>query len=1131
MSIYTIWTIARYEAKILTRSWAFRIFSIVALTLVTFMTIGLTTGLGRTPHYMHSLASSIPSIVIKLLVVYQGVITVFLASDWYKRDRVHDTTQVVYVRSMSNAQYVIGKVFGLVIALGILNIVGLGIALIVHAFFSLTPFAWSPYIYYSLLITTPTVVFAIGATFLAMNILRSQALVFVAGLCVSLVSVIISGEHFFHLFDLFAFHTPLVYSQIAGFGNLDDLLKLRGSHFLMGTGLILISILFVRRLRQAKLLNILAVFAGTASIILSIFLGYDYLKSKYDEREYRQLLSNKSQEAADEPATSMIHCDIELTMGQGGIDSRAVLSLENRTGASLDSILLTLNPGLELTSALYEGSDCKYSGDYQFIRLYPETPFAAGDTATVELIYNGVIDESYCYLDISQERLEATFSLWIFKIPKRYAFTDPDYLLLTSEAGWYPTPGVPGGPAYPQTGDFHFTDYNLTVNTPKGLTAISQGGFTVDTLESGLRYSFTNEVNLPRISLTVGKYRTNTVVVDSNTYSLYTAVAHEYLSEHFDSVSDTLPQLIRDLKDEYEIRLGLQYPYDKFSIVEIPVQFHTYRRFWTSTQEVVQPQIVLIHENGTLSSGADFNQQSRMADFRQQRVNQEESPEEIQASYLKTFVRTELFGTQTNMFGPREDQDYDADFNILPNYLTYSTRLTSAEWPVLGTTLELYLQSKIETEERMRFRFGQGLTSEEEVNLKLQKQPFVELLDEIHEHDLLKSLLQTKSEQLFSMMGVYIGQELFHLRLKDFLESHRHQQADMREFITALVPEDTSYIISAIDRWYTGTEMPGFIISNIQAYDLVENQRTVSQVKFTIANPVDVDGIVTVNVRTRQGRGGFGFPGADRSSGAVNPWWSESSTGEDFERTLLVPAGSELDAGFVLGDPPANVSIDTHVSKNLPSVMRKHFRNVEKNEKGVPVDTIELHEFVQTHSEEEYIVDNEDEGFSIVNQPKPNMLRRLILSLFEEDESDQEYSEIRFWSPPSYWQTAAREEFYGKFIHSGVYKKSGSGENVVAWQTELDEGADYDVYFYYENLEMPPWFRRRGDRQEDKGSRSFLIYYEDGVDEITYDLNIADEGWNLIGTYRCTAGPNKIQLTDESDATMVIADAVKWVRR
>ena len=57
--------------------------------------------------------SSIPFVNIYLFNIAQSVIAIFLAGSFLKRDKKLDTAEVIYVRPMSNADYIIGKTWGL----------------------------------------------------------------------------------------------------------------------------------------------------------------------------------------------------------------------------------------------------------------------------------------------------------------------------------------------------------------------------------------------------------------------------------------------------------------------------------------------------------------------------------------------------------------------------------------------------------------------------------------------------------------------------------------------------------------------------------------------------------------------------------------------------------------------------------------------------------------------------------------------------------------------------------------------------------------------------------------------------------------------------------------------------------
>ena len=76
-----------------------------------------------------SIPSNIPYLILLLLNTGQAVIAIFLASDFLKRDKKLDTSEVFYVRPLSNAEYVIGKIWGNLRVFLLLNLIIMGITM------------------------------------------------------------------------------------------------------------------------------------------------------------------------------------------------------------------------------------------------------------------------------------------------------------------------------------------------------------------------------------------------------------------------------------------------------------------------------------------------------------------------------------------------------------------------------------------------------------------------------------------------------------------------------------------------------------------------------------------------------------------------------------------------------------------------------------------------------------------------------------------------------------------------------------------------------------------------------------------------------------------------------------------
>jgi predicted RNA-binding protein Jag len=79
--------------------------------------------------------------------------------------------------------------------------------------------------------------------------------------------------------------------------------------------------------------------------------------------------------------------------------------------------------------------------------------------------------------------------------------------------------------------------------------------------------------------------------------------------------------------------------------------------------------------------------------------------------------------------------------------------------------------------------------------------------------------------------------------------------------------------------------------------------------------------------------------------------------------------------------------------------------------------------------------------------------------------------------------------------------------------------------------QVRPGGNQGGQQQEPAaGPYQLTIYHDDGEDEITIDVDKAEEGWNLLGNFYLSPGKAKVSLSNETEGKLVIADAVKWVK-
>src|ERR1035437_6270221 len=162
---HNIKTVAQYETKTLRRSWFFRLFSLLAVVIFTFMNIGIYSPVGDESWDMVSISSSLPLINLYLLNIGQAIVVIFLAADFLKRDKKLDTNEVLYTRSMSNFEYIAGKTWGILRLFLGLDILILAIGLIINIISKSMHVDYQAYLSYLLLICVPTLVFSLGLAF------------------------------------------------------------------------------------------------------------------------------------------------------------------------------------------------------------------------------------------------------------------------------------------------------------------------------------------------------------------------------------------------------------------------------------------------------------------------------------------------------------------------------------------------------------------------------------------------------------------------------------------------------------------------------------------------------------------------------------------------------------------------------------------------------------------------------------------------------------------------------------------------------------------------------------------------------------------------------------------------------
>src|SRR5690554_7686873 len=210
----------------------------------------------------------------------------------------------------------------------------------------------------------------------------------------------------------------------------------------------------------------------------------------------------------------------------------------------------------------------------------------------------------------------------------------------------------------------------------------------------------------PSIALIIGDYEQKSIDVDSTLFSIWHLKGHDYFTPIFNPITDTIPSQIRERRRSIETSYSLDYSFNRFSLIEVPVQFYSYARTWTQAQEVMQPEMVLFPEKGSLVNTANVVQGVRNAKNWAQQNGQEISDDEAALRVLNQFMwqfeRSEADFDWSQDRGSVNVSVKPNPFFVFPQLYNFRYNVFSSEWSVSNRLIELYLQNKTDNNNWIR---------------------------------------------------------------------------------------------------------------------------------------------------------------------------------------------------------------------------------------------------------------------------------------------------------------------------------------------------------------------------------------------------------------------------------------------
>ena len=1132
------------SARRLVRTWMFTVVAILIglagyLQQVIFHAIGSsvssTVGAMMAPRFV---VASLGSQLVWVLMIA----LVFLAFDIRARDQRDRMVEVLDARPIGNFSMLLGRLIGLVLVgwfpLVVIMLFTIGLAGLANAADWWIRPGVEP-------LSMAALVFVDAPATLALwcAIVMFVAIVVRNRLIAALVSLALAG-----LYIGVFFRTPVyLISSVLGFGDAtqlpSDLAPLflswpsvlhRLSYVVAALALLAFGAAVyprpdgARRSRQLIAATAMAALGGLGIASLTVSATADVAQ--------RRAWATAHQAAVDTP-----RADLETISGSVLIDpgrrlhidiEAALLAPDAATGA----LLFSLNPGLVIEELRLDGSPVDFDHQNGLLTIRPSTPMAAAQPFTLALQAGGLPDARFAYLDsaIDPFTMRAIEGGALFLLGILPALFDDNYVALMPGLQWLPTPGANAGQDHPDRGR-DFFEVDLEVEAPTGWLVAGPGKRQpVSATDDTARVRFNPGAPVPEVGLFAAEFERIGVDVAGVTLELLVSPAHADNLQFFADAGEELVQRLEDMLDGAE-RAGIPYPYDGFSMVELPMGVRSWGGGWRLDSVLATPGIMLLPEAGLPLAQFGFA-------FR----NSEQFEAE-EGGIAKAKVDA-LFGSLENDFGGG-----NPFVGISRNFLSYQTGATGDGAAALDFMLfelttrlvtdregyftahgvQAQLQSAIGT---VMLSAIQGLGGAVMATIRSAATNRPAVWDRALGESLADPDLDT--EPAIAVNALVLKATAVYRSILDGLGRERAAAllAELRRRYTgtnftaadleALAVELGSDLRPIVGDWLHETALPGFLASSVQAFRLpdADTGQPQYQIIVHIRNDEPAPGVFRV--------ASGASVGGERISRGTGP--------------VPIAANSSLEVGFTMVEKPEDLTLTFHMALNrqpvpltLPEIDQEAVRDVEAFNGHRPSDWL-------PPAPDGVIIDDLDPGFRVeyADGAGPTIGGGFAIALGALPAPDMDEGlpqNSPFTAGGGTWSRQPLAGAWGKYRHTLARAGTTTSNATAIFATELASLGRWRLEYHMpatqagnsqrfdvQNLQIQintggtAALRRQGEYD-------ITLRIGDEERSIEFDGSVAESGWNRLGEFDITDPSVAVVVANQAEArNTVIADAVRW---
>ena len=568
--------------------------------------------------------------------------------------------------------------------------------------------------------------------------------------------------------------------------------------------------------------------------------------------------------------------------------------------------------------------------------------------------------------------------------------------------------------------------------------------------------------------------------------------------------------------------MNLDYHYNRLSLIEVPVQFLCHHRFWKLQPETVQPEQVFLQEKGVFNS-LEVNDLKRLSHF----VHNTSESKHLTQNDIQNFMFQRLIKKTILEVSPQRSilrgrrmakgkqgisltkvfanlsTSFEYDYNIFPNFYTFMHGFSSDKYPIFDSVVAYHYKSRFFHHEIGVINNITLMDSDVLVRQALSKRPLSQVFTDSNNKKIGYEILKNKSAALFKHMEAQLGDDIFDGFLNEYIRNNRYKTSNALHFFKELKELSAIDFEPYIELWQNEMQLPKFEVYDVTEMKVTIDGKTAFQYYFTIYNSGAADGVIDASIFVRD----------DVQSHLIKTIHLKSRQAKKIGiihvhpfsgRTLMLRTFNALNKEIIT--TPFNVTKYRYDSELFDG---EYIVEPPPKDPGI-------------------IVDNSDPGFTVLTQPGKSFVMKLLHKSGDENNGLIRYD--RRNTLPKRWREGIKSFFYGEIENTAHYIQSGNGNQKVQWSAIIPESNTYDMYYYTQDKSKfrIPSLTETNYTVDDF---NFTVYHDDGIDDVTLDLNNAKQGWTYVGSYYLSKGRGIVELSDKSKGKLVYADAVKWVKK